>query len=77
MVYWATPADNPSEDFDTQCNGYPQKLSENKKRAQYKYDTRKAGLGNQGHDERIFLKEGKELLSAEDKRNLILFLQTL
>ncbi len=76
-VYWARPADQPQEDFDFNCNGYPKNLSEDKKLPQYKFDTNRKGLGNQGHDEGIFLKEGKEILSPEDKQNLIQFLQTL
>ncbi len=76
-VYWARPADQPQEDFDASCNGYPKNLSEDKKIPQYKYDASKAGLGNKGHDEGIFLEKGRELLTQEEKRNLIQFLQTL
>ena len=77
QIYWARPADQPHEDFDPSCNGYPKNLSEDKKLPQYKFDTNRKGLGNQGHDEGIFLKQGKEILSSEDKENLIQFLQTL
>ncbi len=76
-VYWARPADLPHEDFDSNCNGYPKNLNEDKKLPQYKYEATKAGLGNQGHDEGIFLKQGQEILTPEDKQNLIQFLQTL
>ena len=76
-IYWARPADLPHQDFDPLCNGYPKTLAENRKIPQYKYDTSKVGLGNQGHDEGIFLKQGQEILTQEDKQNLIQFLQTL
>lgn len=76
-IYWARPADHSQEDFDASCNGYPKNLSEDKKLPEYKYDASKAGLGNKGHDEGIFLKQGQEILTPEDKQNLIQFLQTL
>jgi hypothetical protein len=41
------------------------------------YDTRKVGMSNQGHDEDIFLENGRELLLPQQKRALIQFLQTL
>jgi hypothetical protein len=77
--YYAGNANNPETDFDLHCNGYP--LGENtpeawKKKA-FKYDTRKEGLRNSGHDEGIFLKNGQEILSSEQKLALIQFLQTL
>tara|TARA_Y100001958_G_scaffold142390_1_gene118534 strand:- start:377 stop:508 length:132 start_codon:yes stop_codon:yes gene_type:complete len=41
------------------------------------YDSRKPGLSRFGHDEGIFLENGKELLSPQEKLQLIQFLQTL
>jgi hypothetical protein len=34
-------------------------------------------MGNFGHDEGIFIENGKDLLSPDDKKDLIKFLQTL
>ncbi|MEZ0392646.1 MAG: cytochrome c [Pseudobdellovibrionaceae bacterium] len=76
-VYWAVAANNPAEDFDSDCNGYPMNLPEQRKKSDYKYNTQIPGLGNSGHDEGIFLSQGQELLSLEEKRDLILFLKTL
>lgn len=77
VMYWARPAENPALDFDPDCNGYPKALPEELKIKEFKYDTRRQGMGNRGHDERIFLKDGKELLSSQDKKDLIRYLQTL
>lgn len=76
-IYWARPAENPTEDFDPFCNGYPQNLAETKKIPELKYNTRRRGMSNMGHDQGIFIKDGKEILTAADKKNLIQFLQTL
>lgn len=66
------------DDFDFDCNGYKVKgvPKEWKQREMY-FNTEKEGLSNLGHDEGIFLKNGRELLSTEDKYNLLQFLQTL
>jgi mono/diheme cytochrome c family protein len=67
-------------DFDRVCNGYP--LGE-KAPAQWRnnrwghFDTRRRGLGNQGHDEGILTTGGKEKFTPAQKRALIQFLQTL
>ncbi len=69
---------NSTTDFDFDCNGYPlQKVPREWRRPDRKYNARKAGLSNLGHDEGIFLKNGKELLSIEEKYDLLQFLQTL
>lgn len=66
------------DDFDFDCNGYKVKnIPKEWKRRELYFNTEKEGLSNRGHDEGIFLKNGKELLSAEDKYNLLQFLQTL
>lgn len=77
--YYSGEAISTETDFDFECNGYPlaEKTPTSWKRAKHLYDTGKEGLGNYGHDEGIFLKNGVEILSAEDKKNLIVFLQTL
>jgi cytochrome c2 len=80
QFYYAGPAKNPSTDFDAHCNGYP---SADKVPAQWKknrstfYDTRREGMGNQGHDEGIFLMNGVEIFSNEEKNDIITFLKTL
>jgi hypothetical protein len=72
--YSAVEADDPARDFDSECNGYPrQPLS----KVRSVYDTSRPGMRNVGHDEGIFLKNGKELLTRENKEDLIRFLQTL
>lgn len=79
VTYYAGEAQDPEQDFDFECNGYPldEKTPSSWKVSEHFYDSRKEGLGNQGHDQRIFIKEGKEIFSLDDKKNLILFLQTL
>ncbi|MCB0342237.1 MAG: hypothetical protein H6626_04785 [Pseudobdellovibrionaceae bacterium] len=79
-AYWPGPANDPGTDFDKECNGYP--LAENvpahwKQRSEAFYDTARAGMSSIGHDENIFIKNGKEILSTQDKRDLILYMQTL
>jgi mono/diheme cytochrome c family protein len=79
-VYFAGEAIDKRLDFDQQCVGYPTgektpaSWQQNK---EYLYDTTKEGLSNAGHDERIFLKDGKEIYSWEQKLELIEFLKTL
>lgn len=77
--YFAGAANDPSKDFDFECNGYPlgAKTPDNWKKSILLYDTRKKGMSNSGHDERIFIKDGKEIFSTQDKKDLIHFLQTL
>ncbi|WP_295901001.1 hypothetical protein [uncultured Bdellovibrio sp.] len=79
VAYYSGEANNPATDFDLECNGYP--LGDKTPKAwmtrDHYFDTRKKGMSNAGHDDRIFIKDGKEILSKEDKKNLIVFLQTL
>lgn len=78
--FFQGPAVDKNKDFDFECNGYPvaEKAPDAwKKNPEFKYDTQKKGMGNFGHDERIFLEDGQEILSAADKKDLIHFLQTL
>jgi hypothetical protein len=79
--YYAVDAKDPERDFDAECNGYPvvpqgEQAQEYQQRAVY-FDTRLPGLSNTGHDEGIFMKDGQELLTSEQKSDLIVFLQTL
>ncbi|WP_374029442.1 hypothetical protein [Bdellovibrio bacteriovorus] len=78
-AYYSGEALNPMTDFDFACNGYPVGVMTPKawRTREHLYDTTKKGMSNVGHDDRIFIKDGKEILSAEDKQNLIIFLQTL
>lgn len=77
-TYIAGPAINPRTDYDAECGGYPAIVPDAwKKNPEYLYDTRKEGLGRMGHDEEIFLENGKEILSKEQKRALIEFMKTL
>lgn len=78
--YWAGEPLRPQRDFDFECNGYP--VGSRTPRAwmnnrEYFFDSRKPGLGNQGHDDGIFLKNGKLIFSSSDRTDLIQFLQTL
>lgn len=73
-------AESTSTDFDSTCNGYP--IGEKAPKAWAKnrwgfYDTRRKGMGNQGHDEGIFAKDGQSRFSREDVLSLVQFLQTL
>lgn len=79
-TYVAGPPQDPQRDFDSNCNGYP--LGSKAPRQwfvdpDFFFDTTLRGLSNSGHDEGIFLDQEKELLSDQDKIDLIQFLQTL
>lgn len=79
LAFYQGEANDPQKDFDLDCNGYP--LGDNTpqhwKRKDQIYDTRYDGMGNQGHDEGIFLENGKEKFTPSQKKDLIRFLQTL
>ncbi len=79
-TYFAGEAIDPKTDFDSGCNGYP--LADTtpaawKRDGEKYFDSKKRGLGNGGHDEGIFLTNGQELLSPDQKLDVIRFLQTL
>ena len=78
-IYYAGEALDKKTDFDFECNGYPtaDKTPAAWKTIQYKFDTTREAMTNRGHDEKIFVKDGKEIFTADDKKNLIQFLQTL
>jgi mono/diheme cytochrome c family protein len=80
VTYVAGPAKNRDTDFDQECVGYP--LDDKapaawKKDPDFFYDSRKEGLSNRGHDDRIFIKDGEEIYSQAQKLELIEFLKTL
>jgi mono/diheme cytochrome c family protein len=74
------PAENKQTDFDQECVGYPVGEKIPKKWLEDKeaiYIAGKPGLGNQGHFKMLTNEKGEEVLSSEDKINLIQFLKTL
>jgi mono/diheme cytochrome c family protein len=80
VTYWAGPANDKKLDFDDTCVGYPlgtRVPTQWKKNPEFLFDTRKKGLSNQGHDDRIFIKDGVEIFNTENKLELIEFLKTL
>jgi len=74
LSYSAVAAEDPDRDFDFECNGYPRQP---RGKVREVYQASRPGMKNIGHDEGIFIKNGKELLSPENKQDLIQFLQTL
>jgi hypothetical protein len=77
-TFYVGAAVEASTDFDAQCNGFPKIVPKAWRKNSYQlFDTTQSGLKNSGHDEGIFLMNSKELLSDAEKKNLILFLQTL
>jgi hypothetical protein len=79
-TYWAGKAEDKNRDYDSECGGYPlaEKSPEHwKNDPDYFYDTQKPGLSNAGHDEGIITKNGQEIFTEEQKRELIEFLKTL
>ncbi len=80
VTYVAGEAKNKTTDFDQECVGYPLGAKAPqawKNDPDYLYDTRKEGLSNKGHDERILLNNGQEIYTNEQKFELIEFLKTL
>lgn len=77
VTYWAREAIDPGTDFDADCNGYPLRPAAADAPKEFFFDSRRAGLSNRGHDEKILVENGKELLNAGEKRDLIRFMQTL
>lgn len=75
--YWARAPIDPEKDFDLECNGYPEVALNTELPWENYYDTRREGLSRFGHDQGIFIIEGKEIFSSTQKKQLIQFLQTL
>ena len=74
------PAENPKTDFNFDCVGYPTGNDIPKSWFEDKealYETTKPGLSNQGHFQMFLGQNGKELLTWEQKFQLIEFLKTL
>lgn len=76
-TYWARPANNKAVDFDVRCNGYPRRRVPEGTPEEFLYRAEGEGRSNAGHDEGIFLRDGRELMSNVEKFELIRFLQTL
>ncbi len=77
--FYIGPAADRNLDFDSNCNGYPtgKKTPKKWRKSQFLYDNSRVGLSNRGHDEDIFSSNGVSKLTNADRRELILFLQTL
>lgn len=73
--YLARPANDKNKDFDKDCNGYP--TGGTNWPSEFLYEAGDDGKKNTGHDEGIFLENGRELLTPSEKISLIRFLQTL
>lgn len=74
QVYLFGNVDNAVVDFDSGCNGYPLDPPPHFDQV---FDTTQPGLGAMGHDEGILTEGGVERYDADQKRDLIRFLQTL
>ncbi len=79
-AYVAGEAIDRERDYDSDCGGYPEGNrvpTAWQGKPEYVYDTARPGMGNRGHDEGIFLKDGVERFTVDEKRDLIEFLKTL
>lgn len=78
-IFYQGPADDKERDYDSECVGYPvgNKIPSEWKVKERRFDTRKKGLSNMGHSKAFIDKNGKEMYSWNDKKDLIMFLKTL
>lgn len=78
-TYYAGAAIDPNTDYDFECGGYPiaSKVPKGWRKQELFYDTQRPGMRNTGHDKRIFIKDGINVLSASDRLDLIQYLLTL
>ncbi len=74
--YYASEPILQDRDFDFECNGYPD-VPWLHQRSEFYFDTQKEGMGAMGHDKGIFVVGGRSIFSAQDKLDLVKFLQTL
>lgn len=80
VKYVAGPAVDPKTDYDSDCGGYPvveRAPAEWKENKDYWFDTTREGMRNMGHDEGVFLRNGEEIMTQVQKRELVEFLKTL
>jgi hypothetical protein len=78
--YYSGEPEDTARDFDRDCNGYPvgEKVPASwLKDTEALFDSTRKGLSNAGHDEGVFLKDGVEMFTPDQKRDIIRFLQTL
>ncbi|MFN8846488.1 MAG: hypothetical protein ACK5V3_10525 [Bdellovibrionales bacterium] len=79
-IYFSGPAENTKTDYDFECGGYPvgdKTPALWTRKREHLFDTRRPGLSNQGHDNKIFIKNGQNILTRQDRLDLIQFLLTL
>ncbi len=78
-TYYVGPADDIERDYDARAVGFPvaARTPAAWRTAARLFDARRPGLANTGHDEGIFVTNGKSDLTAADKLALIEFLKTL
>lgn len=78
QTYYAGEAIDRETDFDRKCVGYPVgNIPRNWRKKSRLYDTKRPAMGNGGHDEGIFLRDGEEIYSFQQKMSIIEFLKTL
>ncbi|NCN42321.1 hypothetical protein GW916_13855 [bacterium] len=77
LKYWARRPTDKKKDFDFECNGYPKGRPSFGTSSEFLYDSQRKGLNRFGHDEGIFLRQGEEIFTPQEKHQLIQFLQTL
>jgi mono/diheme cytochrome c family protein len=77
--YYQGPADDPDTDYTSDCVGYPtgEAVPESWREEDALFETTRRGMSNQGHDDMLLNAQGEEVLSADDKVDLITFLKTL
>ena len=77
-VFYVGRAKDKETDFDQECNGYPEDAPDSWQNPNRLYDVSKSSMSNVGHDVGIIIDEnGRDLISDQEKRDLILFLKTL
>lgn len=77
-TFYMGEAIDPERHFDSDCNGYPRPAPEEWRRDLDMYfSVRKSGSSNIGHDEGIFVIDGKNTMTPQMRKDLVRFLQTL
>jgi hypothetical protein len=75
--FYIVRAKNKATDFDKNCVGFPASNLIKGRSDAVHYDATKVGMLNTGHDEGILIKNGKEILTPSEKKDLIEYLKTL